>query len=118
MNNNMVQAVESRNLSEMSGKAAVIHAFAGSFAAHSKNHVQATATGSSVMKPASPQRPHYEIRFQSLYNEGRALIFPCDEQGHVEMDALSEKARMNYLYARAVVGREFAAPAVVVAELH
>ena len=118
MNNNMIQAIGSSNISELAGKAAVIHAFAGAFAPHSKNHVQAAATGSSVMKPSSQQGPQYEIRFQSLYNEGRALTFPCDEQGHVEMDALSEKARMNYLYARAVVGREFAAPAVRVAELH
>ena len=55
----------------------------------------------------------YELRFQSLFNEGRALAFPCDAQGHVDMDALSERARGNYLYARAVVGREFATPAVV-----
>jgi hypothetical protein len=54
----------------------------------------------------------YEIRFQSLFKEGRALCFPCDEQGHVSMDLLSERARENYLYARAVVGREFAYPSV------
>ena len=55
----------------------------------------------------------YEIRYQSLFNEGRALAFPCDELGHVEMDALSERARSNYLYARAVVGREYAYPAIL-----
>lgn len=54
----------------------------------------------------------YELRFQSLFQEGRALAFPCDAQGHVDMDALSERARDNYLYARTVVGREFATPAV------
>lgn len=54
----------------------------------------------------------YELRFQSLFNEGRALAFPCDAEGHVDMDALSERARGNYLYARAVVGREYATPAV------
>jgi len=68
------------------------------------------------MNPLS--HPQYEIRFQSLYHEGRALTFPCDAQGHVEMDALSEKARLNYLYARAVVGREFYAPAVRKADFH
>jgi len=72
----------------------------------------------SAMNSSAQQCPRYEIRFQSLYDEGRALSFPCDAQGHVEMDALSEKARLNYLYARAVVGREFAAPAVKEAELH
>ena len=54
----------------------------------------------------------YELRFQSLFNEGRALAFPCDADGRVDMDALSERARHNYLYARTVVGREFATPAV------
>lgn len=54
----------------------------------------------------------YELRFQSLFQEGRALAFPCDAQGHVDMDALTERARHNYLYARTVVGREFATPAV------
>ena len=60
----------------------------------------------------------YELRFQSLFNEGRALTFPCDAQGHVQMDALSERARQNYLYARAVVGREYAVPAVLAIGLH
>jgi hypothetical protein len=61
---------------------------------------------------------HYELRFRSLFQEGRGLAFPCDSQGRVEMDALSDRARQNYLYARAVVGREFAAPAVQLRDLH
>jgi hypothetical protein len=58
----------------------------------------------------------YEIRFQSLFNEGRALSFPCDAEGHIVLDLLSDRARENYLYARAVVGREYAHPAVVVTQ--
>ena len=54
----------------------------------------------------------HEIRFQSLFHAGRALCFPCDETGRVALDALSERARNNYLYARAVVGREYAHPCV------
>ncbi|MEP7280610.1 MAG: hypothetical protein ABI696_01420 [Rubrivivax sp.] len=54
----------------------------------------------------------YELRFQSLFNPGRALAFPCDAGGSVDMDKLSDRARQNYLFARAVVGRDFAAPAV------
>lgn len=54
----------------------------------------------------------YVLRFQSLFDEGRAYAFPCDADGHVDMDTLSERARNNYLYARAVVGRELAQPAV------
>jgi hypothetical protein len=55
----------------------------------------------------------YELRFQSLFSEGRALVFPCDAAGHVYLDALSDRAMENYLYARAVVGREYATPLVV-----
>jgi hypothetical protein len=57
-------------------------------------------------------QPCFELRFQSLFSEGRALAFPCDGGGHVPLDSLSERARTNYLYARAVVGREFAVPVV------
>ena len=55
----------------------------------------------------------YELRFESLFQPGRALAFPCDERGRVTLDDLSDRARSNYLYARAVVGREYATPAVV-----
>lgn len=60
----------------------------------------------------------YELRFQSLFHEGRALTFPCDASGRVSIDALSERARQNYLYARAVVGREYAVPAVRPSDVH
>lgn len=55
----------------------------------------------------------YELRFRSLFDEGRALSFPCDSQGHVDLDALSPRALNNYLYARTVVGREFFCPSVL-----
>jgi len=62
---------------------------------------------------SSDKRPAgYVLRFQSLFDEGRAYAFPCDAQGQVDLDALSERARNNYLYARAVIGREVAMPAV------
>ena len=54
----------------------------------------------------------YELRFRSLHNAGRGYAFACDAGGHVDLDALSERARTNYLYARTVVGREFEMPAV------
>lgn len=65
-----------------------------------------------------PQTASHEIRFQSLFNEGRALAFPCDAEGRVQLDALSSRARDNYLYARAVVGREYAHPCVRAASAH
>lgn len=54
----------------------------------------------------------HELRYQSLFNPGRALSFPCDAEGHVQMDLLSSNALANYLFARVVVGREYAAPLV------
>ena len=60
----------------------------------------------------------YEIRFRSLFQEGRGLSFPCDAEGHVQLDDLSDAARNNYLYARALVGREYATPAVQLSDIH
>ena len=55
---------------------------------------------------------HYELRFRSLFKEGRGYAFPCDAAGHVDMDTLSDRARHCYLYARAVVGNELSMPTV------
>ena len=54
----------------------------------------------------------YLLRFESLFHAGRGLCFPCDERGEVILDQLSEQARENYLFARAVVGHEYATPVV------
>ena len=54
----------------------------------------------------------YQLRFRSLFDPAHAYVFPCDEAGRVNLDALSERARINYLFARSVVGREFRAPEV------
>jgi hypothetical protein len=54
----------------------------------------------------------FQLRFQSLFDPGRGYAFPCDGRGQVDLDQLSDKARINYLYARAMVGRELAVPAV------
>lgn len=60
----------------------------------------------------SREAARYELRFQSLFHEGRALAFDCDAEGHVDLDSMSEKARLNYLYARTLIGRDFHTPAV------
>lgn len=60
----------------------------------------------------------YELRFQSLFDSGRGFSFPCDPEGQVDLDRLSDRARNNYLYARAMVGRELSCPAVKLAALH
>ena len=60
----------------------------------------------------------YEIRFQSLFKEGRALSFPCDREGQVDLDNATERLRSNYMFARAMLGREFAMPVVRECALH
>jgi len=60
------------------------------------------------VKPA----PGFELRYESLVDAARSLAFPCDAGGHVDIDALGPAERLHYLYARAVVGCEFARPAV------
>ena len=60
----------------------------------------------------------FELRFQSLFDSGSGFAFPCDPSGRVDLDCLSERARNNYLYARAMVGRELAVPAVQCSALH
>lgn len=60
----------------------------------------------------------HQLCFRSLFNSGRGYAFPCDAKGHVDLDGLSDRSRNNYLYARAMVGRELAVPAVEAAALH
>lgn len=54
----------------------------------------------------------FRLCFRSLFDSGRGYAFPCDRDGRVNLDELTDGARNNYLYARAMVGREVAAPAV------
>lgn len=60
-------------------------------------------------QPARP--PAYLLRFQSLF-DGRGMAFECDAEGHVDLHALSDVARRNYLVALSVIGRDFAFPKV------
>jgi hypothetical protein len=60
----------------------------------------------------------FELHFQSLFDTGRGFAFPCDPKGLVDLDQLSDRSRNNYLFARAMVGRELAVPAVISSGLH
>jgi hypothetical protein len=57
-------------------------------------------------------RDRFQLCFRSLFQSGRGFAFPCDPSGKVEIDGLSERARTNYFFARAMVGRDLAAPLV------
>ena len=66
-----------------------------------------------------PQTPcPFELRFDSVAVNGHGYAFACDEEGHVDLDALSPRARDNYLFARACVGFELYGPVVVPALQH
>jgi hypothetical protein len=68
------------------------------------------ATGFAASKAA-----HYELRFLSLVSRSCGYAFPCDAEGHVEIDELSDRGRSNYFYARVLVGNELSSPTVVAA---
>jgi hypothetical protein len=55
------------------------------------------------------------LKFQSLFHPGQSLAFPCGPGGEVDLDGLSEQARTRYLLARALLGRDYAYPVVVLA---
>jgi hypothetical protein len=55
----------------------------------------------------------YELRYTGLFNAGRGFVFPCDANGCVELDDLSDRSRNNYFYARSVIGRELSSPQVI-----
>ena len=54
----------------------------------------------------------FQLCFRSL-RSGSDFAFPCDAEGHVDLDTMSERTRNNYFYARSTVGRDYAAPNVV-----
>lgn len=54
----------------------------------------------------------FELVYASLHL-GRCFAFPCNETGIVDLDALTEQARSNYLLVRALVGRDFGVPSII-----
>jgi hypothetical protein len=60
---------------------------------------------SSARGPAS-----VELRFAHRRNDRESLAFPCDAAGRVDLDALDERSRNAYLFARALMGRDYAFP--------
>lgn len=63
--------------------------------------------------PASGQHSScgFELCFRSL-GEAQTLAFPCDATGHIDLDALTRGQRLDYFFARSLIGRDFARPAV------
>jgi hypothetical protein len=59
-----------------------------------------------------PESCAYQLCYRSLFETGRGFSFPCDAQGHVDLDSLPDRARNNYLFCRATVGREVQLPSL------
>jgi hypothetical protein len=54
----------------------------------------------------------FHLRFRPLQAQLDDCSVPCDAQGHVDLDRLSEDLRRDYFFARTLVGRNFTRPAV------
>ena len=52
----------------------------------------------------------FELRFVGLFDPGRGYAFPCDANGKVDLDELSESGRTNYFFARTLIGRDLSMP--------
>ena len=63
------------------------------------------------MQPAAGPA-QYELCYWHLFETGHGFVFPCDAQGHVIVDELSERALHSYRDARSRVGIEFGWPRV------
>ena len=60
----------------------------------------------------SSAQPTHLLHFEPLTAGDAGLDVPCDPQGRVGLDALGDKLRNDYFFARTLIGRLFAAPTV------
>jgi hypothetical protein len=60
----------------------------------------------------------FELFFSSFFDGRPGFAFPCDRSGTVNIDDLTERQRLNYLYARSLIGRDFASPSVQPRQVH
>lgn len=65
----------------------------------------------------STAQTQFELRFNSLTGAGPSYSFPCDHSGCVDMDRLSDRDRLDYLFARGSIGYALSSPAVVAAAI-
>jgi hypothetical protein len=63
-------------------------------------------------------KAHAELRFLPRCEDMRRLVFQCDAAGHVDIDELSEHERIEYLFARALRGRDYSLAIVTTSASH
>ena len=67
----------------------------------------------NISRAMRTDQARFELRYRSVSPHRCGFAFPCDERGQVSLDELSDVARDNYLYARAMVGRDLLLPQVL-----
>jgi hypothetical protein len=77
----------------------------------SAESVPAPKTPLANALPGETQLTHL-LHFEPLSAQSAGLDIPCDPQGRVGLDALGDKLRNDYFFARALIGRLFARPTV------
>lgn len=63
------------------------------------------------MNPSTREHA-FELRFDALAAAHPSLAFPCDAEGHVDLDQLCDRSRRDYLFAHTLIGRDFTMPVV------
>ena len=66
-----------------------------------------------ILSPSDSNAANVELRFVARKKDLRSLAFPCDAAGRVDLAALCEFERNKYLFARALMGRDYALPVVM-----
>jgi len=61
---------------------------------------------------AGAAQAQHLLHFEPLTAGDAGLDVPCDPHGRVGLDALTDKLRNDYFFARTLIGRLFAAPTV------
>ena len=57
-----------------------------------------------------------ELRFVHREDDLKSLAFPCNAAGHVDLDTLDEHKRNQYLFARVLMGRDYAFPVLALCD--
>jgi hypothetical protein len=68
------------------------------------------------MNPSTHPDCTHRLSFGPLGPTARPLVFDCDVAGRVDLDRLDRRERADYLYARALIGRDYRWPRVVAAQ--
>jgi len=79
------------------------------------HHAARPITAAGPLRPAADAHDAegpFVLHFRSLFHTGRGFAFPCDACGRVDLDQMNDRIRNNYLYARAMIGREVSWPSV------